>query len=148
LPAPSNGAPNFIIESGSRFAAMTARSSAELGEGEGQQFAPPNGRAPVFLWPWAPGGMTNLENHNFVAIYAIEDSIPIRRDPNRINVRLVRRSSLAGMIAEFVDPLMDQPDYGSCRLRIAFVEIVKDFFAICEGTLRIVDLHIPRRLFA
>jgi hypothetical protein len=63
--------------------------------------------------------MTNPEYHDFFPINAVEDSIPIRRDPERINARLVRPSSLVGLIAEFTDPLMDEPptDRAACGLR-------------------------------
>ena len=32
-------------------------------------------------------------------------------------------SSLVGMIAKFADPLVDEPNYGSRRLRISLVEM-------------------------
>src|SRR3954466_16234377 len=89
--------------------------------------------------------MADVEDHDHVAIDAIEDSIRKWRHPKGAYRRSARRPAFKRRRGEAGDALDDQTNHPLRRCGVPRFQIVEDRLAVGERPRRVTDFHPPWR---
>jgi hypothetical protein len=74
--------------------------------------------------------VADVDDHYFITVYPIKNSVRIGRGPQRVHPRLIRAMTQARVATKFIDPLRNKSDDVSCGLRIKRKKIGKNLFTI------------------